>query len=226
MALKLQVSSIDEVDEKYRDQYKEVEEGGMKVFKLDVLGIPDDGPLKRAHERVKQELAAALEAGRKKGEDLASIEASYKQRLEDAEKAASEATKSVQKALKNEKKSKTLDDIAAAVAVDADSRDLVRLFAEKRVRIDIEDDRAIPRVLDNDGKVSSLSVDDLIAELKSDKRLARVAGASRGSGGGAQSESRKVGDAHLSSDNNKPPTNDAKQLAAWIKQRSAMRGAR
>lgn len=223
MALKLQVSSIDEVDEKYRDQYKEVEEGGAKVFKLDVLGIPDDGPLKRAHERVKQELAAALEAGRKKGEDLASIEASYKERLAEAEKAATEATKSVQKALKTEKKAKVLSDIAAAVAVDVDSQDVVQLFAEKRIRIDIEDDRVIPRVLDADGKVSSLSVDDLIKELKADKRLARVVGASRGSGGGARPESRPVVGDHGSND--KPPSNP-KELAAWIKSRSAQRGAK
>lgn len=220
MALKMQVSSIEEVDEKYRDQYKEVDEGGTKVFKLDVDGVEDVGALKRANERIKQERDAAIEAAKSKGEDWKNIQADYEKRLKDSETKVTEAIKTTQKALKTEKRTKVLDDIAAKVAVDVDSQDIVRLFAKDRIRIDIEDDRAIPRVLDAEGKVSSLSVEDLVKELKEDKRLARVVGASRGSGGGARPESRPLAGGQGSND--KPPSNPI-ELAAWIKNRSARR---
>lgn len=222
MALKMQVSSIEEVDEKFRDQYKEVPQGDTKVYRLDVDGVEDVSALKSAHEHVKKERDEAVAAAKAKGEDWKNIQADYEKRLKESADKVTDAVKTAQKALKTEKRSKVIDDIAAKVAVDVDSQDVVRLFAKDRIRIDIEDDRAIPRVLDVEGKVSSLSVDDLVKELKADKRLARVAGASRGSGGGARPESlTRVGD---QSSNGKPPTNP-KELAAWIKSKAASRGA-
>lgn len=222
MALKMQVSNLEEVPEAFRSEYSEVVEGDVKVFKLSVDGAEDVGALKRAHERVKEEARLAKEDARRKGEDFTNMEKSYNEKIEQTRKAADEALVSTQKALKHATKDKTSQELLADLGVDEHARKLLLPHVETRLKVEIVDDRPIVRVLGPDGKMSAMSVEDLKKEFREDKAFASVITAGRGSGSGAGQGSQIPGDAgHVSET---PPPNDPRQLSAWAEARRTRRG--
>lgn len=233
MALKHTIKTLDEVDEKFRGEYKETEAEGGKVFVLDVEGGEDVGALKRAleHEREanKRERAEKLrliEDGKKKGQDVSDMEASYKKMLEDQKATLETSHAETQKALKAATKDVAKKELLGKLT-DPDSADLLEPHIDRRLKVEIVDGRAITRVLDKDGKMSAMSLSDLEAEIRADKKFAAVLTASRGSGTGGASPERdpSVGGRGGSAGVN-PNTMTLKEKAAWAKSQRAARGGK
>ena len=221
MALKRQVVTLDEVPEAFRDQYKPIE--GAAGFALDIEGDEDTGALKRALERVRAEKDAALAEARQKGLDLASVEASWKTKLDDATTAHAESVKNTMTALKKVTKDRIVSDLSAKLAGDA--ADLLAPHIANRIKIELDGTNTIPRILDKEGRASALSLTDLEAELRGDARFARVIVASKGSGSGASKEPKTSvdGGADKWKDFN-PSKASPKELAEFIEHRKSLRG--
>lgn len=224
MAIKNQITNIEELPEALREHYKPVEtDGKISHYVLEVDGAEDVGALKRAIEHVRKEKDAAIAAARQKGEDLTSLEASWNKRLADQQKAHDEAVKSTQAALRRATLEQTASELAVRLAGDAS--DLLLPHIEKRLKGEVDGDRVLVRVLDKDGKLSANSVKDLEQELREDKRFAKVLIASKASGSGAGQEQTpsQNGGAGSGEDFN-PNTATPAQLAAWAQTRRANRG--
>lgn len=225
MALKKQVTTIEEVPEALRDHYKPVE-GGVG-FVLEVDGEEDTTTLKRTLERVKQERNDAIAEAKRKGEDVANIEASWKVKVEEAEKAHSEHLKNTTAALKRVTIERTASEIALRITGgDVDSAELVMPLVEKRLKAEVDGTRAITRVLDAEGKASALSLADLENELRSDKRFSRVAVKSNASGSGATPNQNNPAGGGATVEGFNPLKNtDSAAHYQWIAERKAKRGA-
>lgn len=222
MALKKQVTTIEEVPEALRDHYKPVE-GGVG-FVLEVDGEEDTTTLKRTLERVKQERNDAIAEARRKGEDVSNIEASWKVKVEEAEKAHSEHLKNMTSALKRVTRDRTAGELAAKLAGDA--ADLLIPHIEKRIKVELDGDRPITRILDAEGKASALSLADLENELRSDKRFSRVVIASNASGSGATPNQNNPAGGGATVEGFNPLKNtDSAAHYQWIAERKAKRGA-
>ena len=222
MALKRQVATIEEVPEAFRGEYKPVE-GGVG-FALQVDGDEDTTTLKRTLERVKQERNDAIALAKAKGEDVANVEASWKSKLEEATNAHTESVKNTLKALKNVTLDRTASELAAKLA--GDSADLLKPIIEKRIKVELDGDRAITRILDAEGKASALTLADLETELRADKRFSRVVIASNasGSGAGPNRNTPPSGGATVEEFNPVKNTNAAAHME-WVAQRKQKRGA-
>lgn len=222
MALKKQVATIEEVPEAFRSEYKPVE-GGIG-FVLDVDGEEDTSTLKRTLERVKQERNDAIALAKQKGEDVTNIEASFKTKLESAEKAHMESIKQTASALKRVTRDRAASELAAKLA--GESADLLIPHIEKRIKVELDGDRPITRILDAEGKASALSLADLENELREDRRFARVVIASKasGSGAGPSQNTPPVGGA-TTEEFNPISKNTAEAHFKWIADRKAKRGA-
>lgn len=222
MALKRQVATIEEVPEAFRGEYKPVE-GGVG-FALQVDGDEDTTTLKRTLERVKQERNDAIALAKAKGEDVANVEASWKSKLEEATNAHTESVKNTLKALKNVTLDRTASELAAKLA--GDSADLLKPIIEKRIKVELDGDRAITRILDAEGKASALTLADLETELRADKRFSRVVIASNASGSGAGSNrNTPPGGGTFTEEFNPVKNTNAAAHMAWVAQQKAKRGA-
>lgn len=231
MALKKQIDNLDSVDEQFRGLYKEETIGDAKVFVLDLEGEDDIGPLKRAHERVKDELAAAkrqrdeaVALAKSKGEDLTALNESWNQKIAAKEKESQESLKQTQTALRNATKDREARELANKLS--KDGSELLLPHIESRLRVELDGERAIVRVLDKDGKMSAASISDLEKELREDKKFAAVITGSRGSGSGAGSDRTPAGGAGGTGERVNPNTLPPAQLAAWVASQSAARGGR
>lgn len=219
MALKKVVSNIEEVPEALRSEYKAVEGKG---FVLDLEGDDqeDVGALKRAHERVKEELREAKEAARRRGEDVTALESSYKEKLETSERQWKESVKATEAALRTATKGRTASELSAKLS--ATASDLLLPHIEKRLKVEIDGDRPLVRVLDKEGKMSAMSISDLEKELREDTRFASVITASRASGSGAGSDRNPGSQGGASGEGTpfNPNTATPAQLAAWVASRN------
>ena len=222
MALKRQVLTLEEVAEAHREHYKPLEEG--VGFVLDVEGAEDTGALKRSLEHVRKEKEQALALAKQKGEDLANVEASWKGKLEEATKAHETSVKNTLSALKRATSDRIVADLSTKLAGDA--ADLLAPHISTRIKIELDGDKAISRVLDKEGRASALSLSDLEAELRADPRFARVIVASKGSGSGASKDSKTSvdGGADKWKDFNPSKEKDPKVLSEFIKYRQSLRG--
>lgn len=229
MSLKRKVATLEEVDEKFRPLYKESTEAGVKVFILDLEADKDDDvtPLKNALENAKAERAAAkaerdaaVALAKQKGEDITALEASWKAKLEEASKHEAAATKSLQAALTNATFGQTASQLALKLGGEKNAI-FIQPLIEKRLKIELDGENAIVRVLDKEGKMSASSLTDLEKELREDPIFAPVIIGSRGSGvGGAPSKTPggalDTGETNTFNPNKATPAN----LAAWIAQRT------
>ena len=227
MGLKRIIAKLEDVDEKLRPLYKEKE---GKWF-LDLDG-EDDGlaALKNALERtrldndaLKRERDSALEAAKQKGEDVTSLEASYKGKLAEASKHESDALKSLQTALKNATFGQTASELAFKLGGEANA-EILKPHIEKRLKMELDGETPIVRVLDKDGKMSASSITDLENEFRANKAFAAVLTGSRGSGV-SDPPKQPQGSAQDTGSSFNPNTANPAALAAWISQRSQARGA-
>lgn len=170
---------------------------------LDVSGIEDVGPLKRAHDRNKVKLKelekqlndteAELETYKSdpKSRDIKSLEKSWNDKLNDTVKAKdgeiAKLTGFVNETLVNS----VATNLAAEIS---NAPNLILPHILKRLAPDYSSDKPITKVLDKDGKPSALTLDDLKKELLTNKDFAPILIATRAKGaGGNTSPSKSAG---------------------------------
>lgn len=192
MALKNKIdkAAFDKLPDVLKSEYIEDGEG----YRLDVDGAEDTGALKRAKDREAQlrkdaetklrEAQEQLDAlgtddARKKG-DIATLEASWKGKLE-AEQTAHKATADkYQGAFRKTLVDKQANEIATKISK---VPSLVARVLKDRLTIDFEGDEPVTRVLDANGKVSALTLEDLQKEVVANPEYADIIIASKSSGG-------------------------------------------
>lgn len=189
MALRHKVEDITLVPEAFRGEYTETLDGDKKVFVLNVEGLapPEDvSGLKNTVEALRKEKREALDKAEKLGQDITALRTSYDTKIATADAQAKEAAKNNEAALR----AATIDKAVAELStkLSATGSKLIAPHIEKRLRVDIENGRALIRVLDEKGELTAHSLTDLENEFKSNKEFAAVITASRASGGGAGGE--------------------------------------
>lgn len=191
MALPRIRENLDGLPADVAKEYKEVD----GKFVLDIEGDSLD-PLvnaknheKTARQQAEQKLQAAqdqldeMRRGAIPKADVEALEGSWKSKLTEAQqKAKDRETKLV-----NQVHGLTIGSTAASIAAEISTApDLLRPEIERRLAVEETDDgRVIVRVKGADGKPSALTLDELKAEVKADKRFAPVIIGSNASGGGA-----------------------------------------
>lgn len=198
MALQLILQTLEglsaEVAKEYIDQ-------GDGTFRLDVSGLEDTGALKRAkeHEKAQRKLAQTkateLEALVEDLQDQitalgdptkGSADAAKLQKLEKQLKEAGDKLTTREGELMNEI-SRLTSSAAASLLVSelTDYPDLMLPAIKARLVTVMENGKSVVKVLDPDGDVGSMTVEELKAEFEQDKRFAPVLRGSQGSGSGA-----------------------------------------
>ena len=173
-------------------------------FRLDIDGDEDTGALKRAKDREAQlrreaetklrEAQEQLDAlgnddARKKG-DIQTLEKSWQKKLEDQK---SEYEGKVSKLTAHTTKT-LVDNVATQIATKISNAPALLLpHIKSRLQADFEGDAPVTRILDKDGKVSAMTVEELSAEFVANKDFSAIITASRASGG-APNQSDKPAD--------------------------------
>lgn len=192
MTLKYEVEKLDDIDEPLRALYKE--EGGK--FRLTVDGIPknDSGELSERLRKLEEnnralltekknakEAAekAALDAA-KKGGDIEALEKSWAEKLNSTVSAKDQELQSLNSIIN----SLTVQATATTLAADVFGKhaDVMMPHIINRLSVEITDGKPTIRVMDQAGKPSALSVDDLKKELSG--RFADFAVGAKSTGGG------------------------------------------
>jgi hypothetical protein len=192
MALKKKLTKDEheKLSDAFKKEYKQVGDD----FVLDIDGEEDIGALKRAkdHEKSAREIAEKKlkdiedaqkakdeEIARKSG-DLVALEKSYK------DKAETDVAKEREKVKKR-------DAVIERVTVDAAAKDLAHKISNapnlilphirSRMRVEWNDDEPVARILDNTGKPSAMTLDDLGNEFVANKDFSAIILSSRATGG-------------------------------------------
>jgi hypothetical protein len=199
--LKFQLDSLDGVDESVRALY--TEKDGKFVLGIEGLPQPEDvSGLKSKVEELLGEKKAA-EKARKDAEDQARLEREEAARksgnVEELERSWSEkynrreaelngtlererATLSGQ--IRDLTVGRTATDIASALAIPGSAKALLP-HIERRLSVEQRDGKPVVVVLDQQGKLSAATLDELKAEFANDSAFAPLIAGSKASGGGA-----------------------------------------
>ena len=209
MALKkkLTKAEYEKLSEHIKAEYIEDGDG----FRLDIDGDEDTGALKRAKDREAQlrrdaeaKLREAQEEldringddARKKG-DIATLEKSWQKKLEDQK---SEYEGKVSKLTAHTTKT-LVDNVATQIASKISNAPALLLpHIKARLQADFEGDAPVTRILDKDGKVSAMTVEELSAEFVANKDFSAIITASKASGGAGRSSNQNGGGAANQSD--------------------------
>lgn len=199
MALKAILESLDGLPDAIKSEYKKGEDG---KYHLDVEGGEDTGALKRAkdyeksaRQKVEKELAdtkAQLEAlteerdGILKGAipkgDVEKLEGSWKQKLEKREKELTDQLN----ALNGSLQTMLVDNVAQGLASKiSKSPELMLPHIKARLKAELVDGKPTTRVLDKEGNISALGINELEAEMVSNPAFAPIIIGSKASGSGA-----------------------------------------
>jgi hypothetical protein len=200
-----EIEYLEAVDEVFRELYKEAD--GKFVLDTDTLKlkVSDTSALKRAkdHEKTARQQAEAQAAAlrkqledieeerRKAGDDnhrkKGDVEALDKSWNEKYTKALSEKESQLE-ALNNMVVQLTADaaarEMANELAIDGGSAALYNLI-RGRFGMEIKDGKPCAVALGSDGKPSALTLEELKAEIRSDKTLAALLAGSKATGGSA-----------------------------------------
>ena len=209
MALKkkLTKAEYEKLSEHIKAEYIEDGDG----FRLDIDGDEDTGALKRAKDREAQlrrdaeaKLREAQEEldringddARKKG-DIATLEKSWQKKLDDTkaeyEGKVSKLTAHTTKTL--------VDNVATQIATKISNAPALLLpHIKSRLQADFEGDAPVTRILDKDGKVSAMTVEELAAEFVANKDFSAIITASKASGGAGKPSNNNGGGAPNNSD--------------------------
>ncbi len=136
-----------------------------------------------AEEANKKKKADAKDDGLKKAGDVEALEASWQAKL-------NKQTEESDKVIASLKSAYTLDVVDAraktlASAV-SESPELLLPHIRSRFSVDFTGDAPVVRILDEEGKISALTSEDLQKEVVNDKRYAAIITGSKASGGGAK----------------------------------------
>ncbi len=238
MALKAKLDTVDGLPADVAKEYKSVEEGGKKFFVLDVDGAflhdEDIGPLKRArdHERTNRQTAetklkealSAVETAKEeldqmrrgaipKG-DVEKLEGSWKEKLSKTqtqyEERVRKAEGTVQRLL--------VDNVAQAIAAKISTApELILPHVKARLTAEDTSEGFVTRVLDENGKPSALTIEELQKALATDKRFGAIIIGSKASGGGASGGGDGKGSAPVVDPKFNPNKATAAELAAHTK---------
>lgn len=188
--LKFELDTLDGVDEAVAALY---EQKGDK-FRLKVEGIDPADELKEALRKEREDRKAAKERAdalereardradedaRKRG-DSEALEKSWQEKLARKEAELAEEIKSRDARLTELTVGTTAQAIGAELAMQGSAGVVTKLVRE---RLRYEDGKVI--VLDNDGKPSALTLDELKKEFREDPAIAPLIQGSKASGGGA-----------------------------------------
>ena len=195
MALKYTIEKLEDVDEKYRDEYEEKD--GKFVLKLDGMPAPkpDQATIdeleryKAKHQEAEKhrkeserKAREAAEAAAKKSGDIEALEKSW---LEKHEAGLAEKDKELEsyKALVT-KMTVGRDTATLAAEIFGEDATLFSHHIKKRLTSEIINGVAVTRVLDEDGKPSAKTLAELKTEISENPKFAKYAIGSRASGGG------------------------------------------
>ena len=209
MALKkkLTKAEYEKLSEHIKAEYIEDGDG----FRLDIDGDEDTGALKRAKDREAQlrreaetklrEAQEQLDAlgnddARKKG-DIQTLEKSWQKKLDDSK---AEYESKLGK-LTSHTKTQLVDNVAQQIASKISNAPALLLpHIKARLQADFEGDAPVTRILDKDGKVSAMTVEELSAEFVANKDFSAIITASKASGGAGRSSNQNGGGAPNQSD--------------------------
>jgi hypothetical protein len=199
--LKFQLDSLDGVDESVRALY--TEKDGR--FVLGIEGLPQTEDVSGLKSKVQELLdeKKAADKARKDAEDQARLEREENARksgnVEELEKSWSEkynrreaelngmleqerGTLSTQ--IRDLTVGRTATDIASALAIPGSAKALLP-HIERRLSVEQRDGKPVVVVLDQQGKLSAATLDELKAEFANDVAFAPLIAGSKASGGGA-----------------------------------------
>ncbi|MCY1408206.1 hypothetical protein D9M71_235250 [compost metagenome] len=199
--LKFQLDSLDGVDESVRALYTEKD----GKFVLGIEGLPQQEDVSGLKSKVEELLGEkkAAEKARKDAEDQARLEREEAARksgnVEELEKSWSEKYNrreaELNGMLEQERGSlsgqirdltvgRTATDIASALAIPGSAKALLP-HIERRLSVEQRDGKPVVVVLDQQGKLSAATLDELKAEFANDVAFAPLIAGSKASGGGA-----------------------------------------
>jgi len=193
-----------------KTEYEQLEEVIQKQYdakgdeyQIQLEGVEDTGALKRAKEHEKerrhkaeQELKEVrdkldskeqeimdLRKGAVSKDDVEALEKSYKEKLEDTQKDYEDRLNTSENSLKN----LLVDNVANKLATEISTvPDLMANAIATRLTTEVVDGKTITRVLDNEGKPSALTVDELKKEFIANEKFSSIIVGSNASGSGAQ----------------------------------------
>ena len=206
MSLKLELTSLDGLDESVKSLYKK----DGDVYRLDVSDLPDVNGLKAKNDALLEEKAewslknreiednakrdtekaveAALAKAKESG-DTAALEKSWQAKFDNK---VTEMQDSINH-LNGTVTSLTSGAAAATLANDiaiSGSGDVLLPHIQKRLRTEMKDGTATTTVLGTDGKPSAMTIAELTEEFKANKAFAPLIVGSKGSGSGHQQQDR------------------------------------
>lgn len=202
MALKIKLNKeeFDKLSDGIKAEYIADGEG----YKLDVLGLEDTGPLKRAHERVKAELADSKKAlgeaeaqistlsDPKKAQDINTLTKSYDKKLQDQKEEYESKLNKSNGFIKNTLVDSKAESLASELA--GKNAKILLPHIKARLAADLDNDEPVTRVLDAKGQVSAHTLDDLKKEFVANKDFSSIIVGSKASGGaGNPSPQNKFG---------------------------------
>lgn len=193
MALKRKLTSteFDKLSDGIKAEYKKDGEN----YVLDVDGDEETGELRRANERNKieaaqakadakkaaDELAALKETGARNSGDVAALDASWKDKFKAQETAHKEANGKLTGMLDTQLRQNVAKELAGKIS---NAPSLLMPHILPRIKVDLTGDTPVTRILDANGQISALTIDDLQKELVANKDFAPIIVANRGSGSG------------------------------------------
>lgn len=168
-------------------------------FVLQTTGDEDVGPLRRANQRLKDQLEAEEKRSDELAQKLEKIEKNPARKQGDIDalerqmnKEKDEAVAAVQGKLEKRDafiKNNLLESAAASLAEKISTAPAVmRPHIERRLTIDLESDTPSVKVLDKDGKPSTLTLEKLGEELVANKDFSSIIRVTQASGGAGQSK--------------------------------------
>lgn len=198
MALKRKISKAEHAALADHLKAEYIEDGDE--FRLDIEGDEDTGALKRSKDResqLRKDAEAKLRQAQeeldringddaRKAGDIATLEKAWQKKLDDANKQAAEKQAAQQAFITRSLVDAKALEIASAISV---SPALMLPHIKARLQASFEEG-ADPKtvVLDATGKPSALTVDELCAELRSNKDFAPILKGTNASGGAAGSK--------------------------------------
>jgi hypothetical protein len=192
MALKLNIDKAS-FESLPADVKKEYIAGDGDKYTLDIDGIEDTGALKRGLERERSKAKSLLEKlngvegelDTFKNGDIAKQVAATETKWQDKYNKDMALKDASLEKLTSYAKASLADTVAANLAKEVSSSpDLLLPHIKSRIIADLEGDSPTTKILDKDGKVGKMTLDDLKKEVLEDKRFSAIIVASRSKGGG------------------------------------------
>lgn len=201
MKLKRRITKeeFDALPDNFKESY--IENGSD--FALDLDGDEDTGALKRALDRLRVEnkenkdlvskLTKQIEEldnndARKRG-DIATLERSWKEKLDVQKKESDDKISVYQKIAK----SNIVDSAVSSIANKFKTPSLIAQALKSRLDVDFADEKASIRVLDKEGNVSALSISDLEKEFLENKEYSSIIIGSKAAGSASSVPSSTTG---------------------------------